>query len=293
MKKMKRQTRDILVNRLVQLIFFLLAPGIYASAFNGAKYVLTQIGKVDVIDFTPFVAVLITVLIYTFIFGRFFCGYACSFGFLGDVVYDASSALQKKAFGKVYTIPAGLRSLLMKVKYFVLAAVLGLCFLGYYGKVSFLDPWEVFASFRALDFSLTGKTAGLLVLLAILIGMACVRRFFCLFLCPMGALFAMIPVMPFTMVQRQPARCAGKCHQCEKVCPTGYFNSEEGDDTPFLGRNTGAGECISCYRCAGVCPVSNAGPGRFNKLRGNEWYLVLGKAAILLAAVKLAAELLS
>ena len=287
MKKLKRQTRDILINRAVQLIFFLLAPDIYATAFNGAKYLLTQIGKVEVIGITPFVAVLITVLIYTFIFGRFFCGYACAFGFLGDLVYDGSSALQKKLTGKVRTIPAGPRSLLMKVKYVVLAVVLGLCLFDLYDKVSLLDPWMTFASFRALDFSLTGKTVGFIVLLVILVGMACVRRFFCIFLCPMGAIFSMIPVLPFTMTRREPARCAGKCHQCEKVCPTGYFLSEEVEDLPFLGRNHGGGECICCNRCASVCPVSNAGPGNMKKLRGNEWYLVLIKAALLFAAVKI------
>ena len=99
MKTLKRQTKDVLINRSIQLFFFLIMPDIYVTAFNGVKYLFTQFGNADVISITPFVAVLITVLVYTFVFGRFFCGYACAFGFFGDVMYDASSALQKKILG--------------------------------------------------------------------------------------------------------------------------------------------------------------------------------------------------
>ena len=259
MKTLKRQTRDVAVNRLIQLFFFLLMPDIYVTAFNGVKYIFTQFGNVDVIAVTPFIAVLITVLIYTFIFGRFFCGYACAFGFLGDVMYDISSAVQKKTLGQVWQMPAVARSFLMKVKYVILAAIVGLCFFGAYSKVAGYDPWEVFGSFRALDFSLDGKTYGLIVLIAIMIGMVLVRRFFCIFLCPMGAVFSMVAVLPFSQMGRHPEKCIGKCHQCEINCPTGYFTSDENSGAEFLGRNTGSGECISCNRCAGVCPVCNDG----------------------------------
>lgn len=186
MKKIKRQTADLALNRAVQLLFFLLAPDIYATAFNGVKYLAIQIGNAAVIQCTPFVAVLITVLVYTFLFGRFFC----------------------------------------------------------------------------------------------------------LFLCPMGAVFALMPVLPLFQMKRDPARCVGKCHQCEGRCPTGYFVSG-GEDKVFLGRNEGAGECIQCNRCASGCPVSNAGPGNPKKIRGNEWYAILIKAALLLAAVKLVVQYVS
>ncbi|MGN0709925.1 MAG: 4Fe-4S binding protein [Anaerovoracaceae bacterium] len=96
MRKIKRETEDILLNRAVQLVFFLFLPDLYATAFNGVKYMAFQLGMTEVIQITPFVAVLITLLVYTFAFGRFFCGYACAFGFLGDLVFDLSGFLQKK-----------------------------------------------------------------------------------------------------------------------------------------------------------------------------------------------------
>ena len=301
MTKLKRQTKDVIINRIVQLFFFIMAPDIYVTAFNGVKYLFTQFGNAAVIEFTPFVAVMITVLIYTFLFGRFFCGYACAFGFFGDVVYDASEAVQKKLRGKVWQIPAAVRNVLMKVKYVLLAAVLGLCFFGLYSKVAGYDPWEVFGSFRAMDFSLDGKITGFIVLIAVMVGMVLVRRFFCVFLCPMGAVFSLIPVLPLSQMGRNPEKCAGKCHQCEKACPTGYFMSDEKSGAEFLGRNTGSGECINCNKCVSACPVCNAGPKLMKLLdkkrdegttgkkaaRGNAAYMILIKAAVLFAAVKL------
>lgn len=351
---LNRKTKSILLNRAVQLAFFILAPGLYSSAFNGVKYLATQMGNTDVLEFTPFIAILITLLVYTVVFGRFFCGYACAFGFLGDVLYDASSAIQKKIRGHVVLLPAGALKAIMKVKYFVLAGILVLCFVGSYGKVSKFDPWEIFAFFRAGDFSLTGRTAGFIVLIAIMVGMCLVRRFFCLFLCPMGACFSFMPVLPWSSMGRKPAKCAGKCHQCELNCPTAYFNSYAPSDgtakpsaasgsaspsesessdraetkadakdrdvqvSPEVGidgkiRNIGEGECIYCMRCVSGCPVHNAGAGRSmlklsdintqtaadlngpekakamaadrQGIRGNEWYLVLARAAILYLAI--------
>ncbi len=292
-KKIKKSTVSILINRLVQLVFFLLAPDVYVTAFNGVKYIATQMGSSAVIEITPFVAVLITVLVYTVIFGRFFCGYACSFGFLGDVVYDASEALQKKLRGKAWQIPASARSVLMNVKYFILAAVFMLCLLGSYSKAAGYDPWEVFGSFRALDFSLSGKTAGFIVLLAIISGMALVRRFFCIFLCPMGAVFSILPVIPGAVVDRDPSKCVGMCHMCEMVCPTGYFTSDKDKEKEFLGRKRGRGECISCNRCTRICPAKNAGPWKPEGKRGNEWYFILLKAGVLFASLRIVETMMS
>lgn len=36
---------------------------------------------------TSFVTVLVVICIYTILFGRFFCGFACAFGTLGDGVH--------------------------------------------------------------------------------------------------------------------------------------------------------------------------------------------------------------
>ena len=271
-------------------------------------------GSAGVIELTPFISILIILLAFTFLFGRFFCGYACAFGFLGDLLYSLSAFLQKKIHKRVWQIPDKPRRILRYMKYLILAVILLLTFLQAYDRVSRFDPWQIFAGFLAGDFALKGKTAGFAVLVLIAVGMCFVERFFCLFLCPMGAVFSMIPVLPASGLRRDPSHCAGKCHQCEKNCPAGYFRSFPREQIPdgYPGldkgesvnaepdgkvRDQGYGECIACMKCANGCPVGNAGCGGFRSdsgtgtrkvhIRGNEWYILLLKAGILFVIVYL------
>ena len=66
---------------------FILFPSMFTAAFNGVKYIFTQIGSGNRIELTSFVAVLLMLCVYTMIFGRFFCGFACAFGSFGDAMH--------------------------------------------------------------------------------------------------------------------------------------------------------------------------------------------------------------
>ena len=77
-KKQKQVHRY--VRAIIQLIFFLLVPSAFTAAFSGVKYLFTQIGKGDAIGMTSFVTALCVLCLYTILFGRFFCGFACAFG---------------------------------------------------------------------------------------------------------------------------------------------------------------------------------------------------------------------
>lgn len=89
---------------------------------------------------------------------------------------------------------------------------------------------------------------GLLLLVLILIGMCTQERFFCQFLCPMGAVFAMIPILPSALFNRNREKCPSKCGLCRKRCPA---HLEIDGDTPL------SGECICCHACQVTCPRKN------------------------------------
>lgn len=72
---------------VIQLLYFIFIPSVYTAAFAGVKYVFTQIGTGDKIGLTSFTTILIVVCLYTIVFGRFFCGFACAFGTLGDAFH--------------------------------------------------------------------------------------------------------------------------------------------------------------------------------------------------------------
>ena len=82
---------------IIQLIFFILIPSAYTAAFNGVKYIFSQIGAGEQIELTSFVSVLIMLCVFTMIFGRFFCGFACAFGSLGagSVCLDMQKGQEK------------------------------------------------------------------------------------------------------------------------------------------------------------------------------------------------------
>lgn len=84
------------IRAAIQLLYFLFIPSVYTAAFAGVKYIFTQIGAGEQIELTSFVTVLVVVCVYTILFGRFFCGFACAFGTLGDAVYALYKYICKK-----------------------------------------------------------------------------------------------------------------------------------------------------------------------------------------------------
>jgi len=140
-----------------------------------------------------------------------------------------------------------------------------------------LDPWEVFGNLTALHFSPAGKGAATAVLVLIAAGMCVEQRFFCKFLCPMGAVFAILPVLPFSVLVKEPEECIPHCGGSRKTPPRGLCSQGCPAD---LSLEQYSGECIQCMECVGVCPKQNVRI-RFRKLRGSEIPLVLAKAVIL------------
>lgn len=279
------------VRLAAQIAFFLIAPAIFSAAFNGVKYIFTQFGAREAVEPGSFVVLLAAIMAFTVVFGRFFCGYACAFGTLGDVVYALFAPLRKVLRIPARPLPSGLQRMAQMVKFAVLAAICGLCFTGMWSQVSGYSPWTAFAAIIAG--SVDGVAAGALCVLgAIVIGMALIERFFCQFLCPLGALFALMPVLPFSMFSRKKRRCAKKCGLCKKGCPVAVFPDR--DAFP-------AGECIACGRCADGCPLENValvragttvdGRGREKsriRIKGTGLAAVFVKSALLLAVLWIA-----
>ena len=252
-ERRKRGIRNRRIFRAaIQLFFFLAMPGTFAAGWNGAKSIFQSVGEGAPISANTFLCALIGLCAFTILFGRWFCGFACAFGSIGDFVYWISRTVQTKIFRrkKPSSCPARLRGVLQWIKYGVLAALLLLCALGLYGKLGGFSPWDVFSRLAALKPVPAGYAVGAILLALILGGMAWQERFFCQFLCPMGALFALLPHMPFGSLRRNEANCLKNCDLCRSGCPVGVKLEEDGI------RN---GECVGCEACVGVCPRANIG----------------------------------
>lgn len=264
----------------IQALFFLLAPGLFSSAFAGAKYVASQLGSMHPVEMSGFVVTLLFLGAFTVLFGRFFCGYACAFGFVGDVVFDLASLARKRLRIKEVPFPEKLVKALQLLKYLVLALICCLCFLSLYAEASSFSPWTAFAGIIA------GNVEGIrlgafIVLAALVLGMALRKRFFCQFLCPMGAIFALLPVAPFSQLDRNAKSCPKSCGICHKNCPVSIWPNQASMES---------GECISCGECTIRCPRANIAALRLEgkperkplSFTGFNWKSVLLKAALLL-----------
>ena len=94
-KKQRKQMHGWL-RAIIQLLYFLFLPSAYTAAFAGVKYIFTQLGAGEKIGLTSFVSVLIVLCLYTIVFGRFFCGFACAFGSFGDALHGIYLWICKK-----------------------------------------------------------------------------------------------------------------------------------------------------------------------------------------------------
>ncbi len=236
----------------LQILFFLLTPSLFTGAFSGVKYIFTQIGLSQPLEPVSFVKTLAVLCLLTMLFGRFFCGYVCAFGALGDGVQFVSKVVQKKIKKKLPAIPASVKKWLSKLPFVILTAIIILCAMGVYSSLSGYSPWDVFSMATSLNFRLGGYVLSCVLLVLILVGMAWEPRFFCRFLCPMGAVFRLLPIFPWAILRRDRSQCGKGCSACTKNCPVKIS----------LGEGGNAADCIRCEQCRGICPRGNISIGK-------------------------------
>ena len=260
----------------VQALFFVSMPGAFVAGFNGIKYIFRQMGSGGVLEINSFVLSLLGLSLFTILFGRFFCGYICAFGALGDFVYWISGLAQGKILKKKkqFSLPKKYVPILQKLKYLNLIFIVLMTALGLMNSLQGTSPWDVFSRITAFMPPADGYLIGIISLIAILVGMALQSRFFCQFLCPLGAFFAILPMLPFAQLHRDPDNCLPRCNACRNLCPADIKLEPDGR------RN---GECISCEKCVGICPKNNLTYHPASAIFKKEIWFVVFRAALFFA----------
>ena len=154
---------------------------------------------------------------------------------------------KRKTKKKIPEIPERFALILQKIKYVLLFGIICLCFLEKENLLNENSPWTIFSLLRAGNFSAVSNLCAILLLVFIVAGMAVKERFFCQFLCPMGAVFSLLPQFPFFRLRRGRS-CLNGCQACRKNCPVSIKLQEN----PLRD-----GECISCLKCTMICPKQN------------------------------------
>lgn len=107
-------------------------------------------------------------------------------------------------------------------------------------------------------------------------GMAVCERFFCRFLCPMGAVFSILPVLPLFSISRNREQCIKGCSGCTKVCPSKI-------ELPDLKEDIQPGDCFMCQKCMNICPKQNV---KLGLVKGNGITFIIVRGLILILIMK-------
>ena len=237
-----------LVRAIIQLVSFLLIPGLFISVFSAIGSVVSALvsGTFVIAQQAGNIALVLAVFAITALWGRFFCGYICSFGAMQDLIWRAGKRIFKKP-----VVTEKTDSLLKKLKYAVLVFVIVFVWIFPVLGSTIWSPWTVFGMFSSIGSfppaSYLLSVGGLLLLLTIL-GSLVIERFFCRYLCPLGALFSLASRFRLFRVKK-PATACGSCRLCTRACSMGI--------AMYKYDSISSGECIDCMKCVSACKRSN------------------------------------
>ncbi len=174
-----------------------------------------------------------------------YCGWLCPFGALQELTNAAA-----QRFGvRQIAVPHALHERLWVIKYTLFVAILGLSF---YSMKDALVLAEVEPFKTAISLRMMRAWPFVAFVLVLLAAGLFIERFYCRYLCPLGAALA-IPakLKVFDWLRRRP-QCGRECRLCETKCTVGAIDP--------IGR-INVNECVLCLRCqviyhdAGTCPV--------------------------------------
>lgn len=181
-------------------------------------------------------------LLLAFIFRRSFCGLLCPFGALQEFF----GFIGKKIFKTRLIMPRKIDKPLRYAKYLVLLITIYYAWKTAGLWVSPYDPWSAYGHLSAgVSELISENLVGFILLLITLIGSLLYDRFFCKYLCPMGAVYGLISKVSPLKIVRNENKCVG-CNACNKSCPMNINVAGSKQIT--------SAECINCQLCVLSCP---------------------------------------
>ncbi len=173
--------------------------------------------------------------IVTLALGASFCGWLCPFGAIQDLL----AWIRFKTIGRAYVIPKRVHNVLKYGRWLVLGVIVYMS--GRYLSLWFAD----YDPFRALFHFKFESWIPIALVAGTVLGGLLVERFWCLYLCPLGALTGAVGVFGFTKVRRDGEGCTD-CSLCSRACPSRIQ----------VHRLTAVADehCTMCMECMDSCP---------------------------------------
>ncbi len=174
-----------------------------------------------------------------------FCGWLCPFGALQELL----NQLGRRFKVPQIKVPWSLHERLWAIKYLVFLALLGLSLdsLGLAERAAEVEPFKT-----AIILHFQRDWPYVLFALALLVAGLFIERFYCRYLCPLGAALAIPARLRVFDWLRRHKECGSPCQRCAHECLVGAIHPE-GQINP--------NECIQCMGCQVLywhelnCPV--------------------------------------
>ena len=146
---MKKQYSKV-IKIVIQILFFLWIPESFAASLYAVKKLIHAVSVMDFTYTREPVLLLLETVVTTAVFGRYYCGYICSFGAAQDLSYDLGNLIRKQTkYRKKRMLSVKTDKILSKLKYPVLVIVA----VSAVWKKNLLDvisPWKGFASLLSM-----------------------------------------------------------------------------------------------------------------------------------------------
>lgn len=225
------------------------APSIHALCPYGgleSLYALMTSGTWIQKIFSGTFIIFIVSVVLAIVFRRSFCGLICPFG----AIQEFFGMLGQKILGKRFSMPRKIDQPLRYLKYIVLmitavaAWVTGSLWMGPY------DPWAAYSHiFSGFGELMEEYSVGFAILILTIFGSMLYDRFFCKYLCPMGAFLGIVSKTSPNKIARNDEKCID-CEICTRRCPVNLDVAKSKEIT--------SAECINCQICTLSCPKEGA-----------------------------------
>ncbi len=181
-------------------------------------------------------ALILFTLISTFIVGRIYCGSLCPFASVQEILF----LLTPHKHPLKEHIAPDIDQKARLIKYALLFIITAICLTLGNASAANIEPFVTL-------FTGYGSKLALLLLVFMLIMAVFNFRFWCKYLCPVGALTSLMAA--FSWYKIKPTKKCTACGICSDTCPTQAITTNN-KGIPHVD----PAECIVCAKCLRACP---------------------------------------
>jgi len=190
------------------------------------------------------------IILYGIIFGRMICGFMCPIGLIQELIYKIKTPkLKKNAFTKILSY---FKYVILVFFVVIIPTLYGLKDLPLPAFCKYICPAGTLEGalgllIHPLNEGLLGSLGPLFtwkfaLMISFAVASVFIFRFFCRFLCPLGALYGLFNRFSILGIKLDKSKCT-HCGLCTAKCKVDI-------------RRVGDHECVNCGECIDVCPTN-------------------------------------